>query len=224
MWSRSPPKRSPLEPLVRAARGPGAGESSTYGSRLPAIDAMGIDLMGIDLLGIDTLTNAVRGWRTGTYGRMSVEQIQAQYDAPEVTIEHPVLLIRINQLFRYGMSDVEVYDATRGIWRLGRRREEAKYAFAVFDGVVQEVYRIRGWYPAGSTLSSRRDLESEDRWEFVGSIAKAKVRDRYRYGSVRSYLTKGSQNPVQNVNCRFWGSAPSRLADEEHRPFELSLP
>ncbi len=150
---------------------------------------------------MNQLTNAVRGWRTGTYGRMPVEQVQAIYAATEVEIVHPVLLIRINRLFHYGMSPQELYDATRGIWKLGTRRESARYALAVFDGIVHEVYRIRGWYPAGETFSTRGELEGEGRWEFVGSLAEPEVRDRYRYRSVRSHLPRGAQNPVSYVDC-----------------------
>jgi len=160
-----------------------------------------LEAAAIDLLGVGGLTNAVRGWRSGTFGRMSVEQIAAHYGAREVEITDPVLLIRINRLFRYGMSPMELYDATRGIWRLGRRRKTARYAFAVFEGIVQEVYRIRGWYAAGSTLSSREDLDDEGRWEFVGSIAKREIRERYRYRSVRAHLTDGARNPVSYANC-----------------------
>lgn len=48
------------------------------------------------------------------------------------------------------MADREPYEATRGIWVLGRRREKAIYAFAVFEGIIQEVYEISEWYPAGT--------------------------------------------------------------------------
>ena len=68
------------------------------------------------------------------------------------------------------------------------------------EGVVQEVYEIRDWYSAGSTLSSRTDAPDPDRWEFVGSLAPPKIRNRYRYKAVRSYLPPKSQNPIRYVN------------------------
>ena len=102
--------------------------------------ALGVEAAAIDLLGKRGLTNAVRGWRSGMHGRMTVEQIRAQYAAPEVRIMHPCVLIRINELFRYGMTPIELYDATRGVWRMGPNRKKAAFALAVYDGVVHEVY------------------------------------------------------------------------------------
>lgn len=133
---------------------------------------------------------------------MSVDQIEALYAAVAVEIDVPAILIRINKLFRYGMSAIELYDATRGIWRIGNARAKAKFAMALFEGVVQEVYEIQGWFPAGSTLSTRGDLRSQSRWEFVGRIAEDSVRSRYRMRSVRQYFPPGAQNPVRYVNVR----------------------
>jgi hypothetical protein len=45
--------------------------------------------------------------------------------AQSVTIEHPVILIAINKLFRSDMSPRELYEATRGVGKLGKHREDA---------------------------------------------------------------------------------------------------
>lgn len=156
----------------------------------------------IDLFSRENLTNRVRGWRSGGYGRMSVDHIEALYAATPVEIDVPAILIRINELFRYGMSAIELYDTTPGIWKIGNDRTKAKFAMAVFEGVVQEVYEIQGWFPAGSTLSTRGELKDESRWEFVGHIAEDSVRSRYRMKSVRRYFPQGAQNPVRYVNVR----------------------
>ena len=50
------------------------------------------------------------------------------------------------------MNETELYDATRGIWKVGEERVKAKYAFAVFEGVIREVYEISQWLHAGSTF------------------------------------------------------------------------
>jgi hypothetical protein len=133
---------------------------------------------------------------------MSVDQIEALYAATPVEIDVPTILIRINELFRYGMSPIELYDATRGIWRIGHDRTKAKFAMAIFEGVIQEVYEIQGWFPAGSTLSTRGEMKEEGRWEFVGRIAEDSVRTGYRMKSVRQYFPLGDQNPVRYVNVR----------------------
>lgn len=164
-------------------------------------EAYRVEAAVIDLLGTGRLTNTVRGWRSGTYGRMSTEQIEAQYGADEVEVTHPAILIRINQLFRYGMTPLELYEATRGHWIVGENREKVDLALAVFQGVVQEVYRVEAWFPAGSTFLQREGVKlGSERWEFVGRIAESDARDRYRMKSVRHYWGAGAQNPIRYLN------------------------
>jgi hypothetical protein len=54
------------------------------------------------------------------------------------------------------MSDVALYEATRGVWKIGPRRAKARYALAVYQGVVQEVYEILNWDPAWTSPYSNR--------------------------------------------------------------------
>ena len=161
--------------------------------------ALRVEAAAIDLLGKENLANRIQGWHSGVQGRMTVEQLEAHYAAAEARILHPSILIRINDLFRYGMSDIELYDATRCAWKVGPQRKKAKLALAVFDGIVQEVYEIEGWYPAGSTLLTREARPRPDRWEFVGRIAAESIRKRYRLKSVRSHFSRGAQNPIRYV-------------------------
>jgi hypothetical protein len=160
-----------------------------------------IEAAVIDVIGIKNLTNSVRGWKSGYYGRMEIEQLASLYEREKVIITEPAILIRANQLYRYGMSDVELYDITRGIWRVGIEREKAKYAFSVYEGVVREVYKIEHWFPAGSTFSTRNPsgLDDPGRWEFVGKLAESKIRDKYLYKSIEEYFK--SRNPITYVNC-----------------------
>lgn len=102
------------------------------------------------------------------------------------------------------MSDEELYEATRGVWKVGPRREEAKYALAVHDGIVREVYEITEWQPAGTTPYSTRnedELPLEGRWEFVGGLAAPEIRQAYIGASVSDYFQRGQQNPITYVNC-----------------------
>jgi serine/threonine protein kinase len=120
--------------------------------------------------------------------------------ADSVNITEPAILIRINQQYREGMSAQALYDATRGIWKLGPRRERARYALAVFRGVVREVYVIERWYPAGATFKDV-SMRVPGRWEFTGRAAEERVRDKYLGRSVAHYFKQGQQNPVVYVNC-----------------------
>ncbi len=122
--------------------------------------------------------------------------------AEPVDIDDPVLLIRIPRLHKPGMARVELYDCTRGIWRIGVRREGAAFAFAVIGGVVLEVYAIDRWQPAGTShYLNRKDVAVPGRWEFIGSVASQAVRSKYVGRSVKSYLPLGFQSPVRYVNC-----------------------
>jgi len=166
--------------------------------------AFRIEAAVIDLLGLDDLTNLCRGWRSVQLGRLPLSELMIYYAAKPVQVDEPALLIRINQLYRHNMPAHDLYEATRGVWRLGERREGATYALAVFEGVVREVYEIDEWHPAGSTPYWSRDqseLRMEGRWEFTGKPAPAKVREKYNGRSVASYFKKGQQSPVVYVNC-----------------------
>lgn len=165
--------------------------------------ALRIEAAAIDLLGLDELTNEVRGWRSIQLGRMPLSELVTYYAATPVSVDDPVLLIRINRLYRHGMPVHDLYEATRGVWKVGNRRQKAKYALAVFEGVVREVYEIEAWHPAGATHYTTRlaeDVMIPGRWEFTGRTASEPVRSRYVGHSVAAYLKVGSQNPVAYVN------------------------
>ncbi len=162
-----------------------------------------IEAAAIDLLGVSNLTNEVRGLRSSKLPRMSLRDVIATYEKRRKKINEPAILIRINRLYHYGMTDTQLYDATRGIWKVGSRREKAEYAFAVYEGIVREVYAIsRPWLPAGSTYFARRPsgYGSRDRWEFVGTLAEDRIRNKYRGKYVGHYFKQGAQNPIAYVN------------------------
>ncbi|MCC6177902.1 MAG: hypothetical protein IT305_21590 [Chloroflexi bacterium] len=174
-------------------------------------DALLIEAAAIDLLGLSGLENRVVGHGAADLGRMSLDDVAARYGAKPITIspEHRVVLIRISQQFEQGMSDDELYEATRKWWRMAARRSRVggpaapEYALAVYAGVVRAVYRIRSWEQA-----TERDVTNEKwlgRWKFQGE-RDAGMEDRYLNGDVSVYLHNGnghhpSQNPLKFVNC-----------------------
>ena len=121
-----------------------------------------------------------------------------------ILISHRVVLIRIPVLYRPSMDAAELYEATRGVWALnGRRARRAEYVFAVTDQVVREVYRPERWEPAGSTPYQFRDqaaMQRPGRWEFVGAIADAEIRDTYVEMSLVGMFRPGAANPIMYVN------------------------
>lgn len=165
--------------------------------------ALHVEQAVIDVLGLTRLDNRVRGHGSKDFGRATLADVAGRYEASKVTISHKAMLIRINQLYRYGMSAVELYDATRGVWKVGSRRDDARLAFAVYHGIVKEVYVIAKWFPAGTTFSSREEsgLMDTDRWEFVGRVASAGIRRKYLNKSVTHHLKPGLQSPIVYINC-----------------------
>lgn len=137
------------------------------------------------------------------FGRVSVRELILTKSARPVRVKEDAILIRINQLYRSNMNARELYDATRGVWKLGLRRYKAKYAMAVYQGIVREVYRIDRWLPAGySEYATRKaeELMKRGKWEFEGSVEK-KLSRRYVGKSVRRYFSPYARAPVRFVGC-----------------------
>lgn len=167
--------------------------------------AFRIEAAVIDAIGPDRLTNVVRGWESGKVGRMPLTELVALYGATPVDVVHPSLLIRINRLYRYGMGQAELYEATRGIWKLGPKRTLARIALAVFHGVVRGVFAIHSWHSERTTPYYIRLFEDPTpmpgRWEFVGEAAEPSICKQYVGRSVQHYFKQGLQSPVVYVNC-----------------------
>lgn len=176
-----------LEPQIDVLR---------YG--LSDADAALVEAAAIDLIGRPPLTNIVAGHHAQSFGRITSQEVIAMLTAKPVVVREPAILITINQLYRSGMSPQELYEATRGFWVVGPRRENAELALAVYQGVVREAYRIRAWHPAATLEYATRDAEANRgsrRWEFEGDIAED-VRENY----VGRSVGKGGQNPIRYVN------------------------
>lgn len=124
--------------------------------------------------------------------------MKSTHERAEIT--EASILFRINKFYRNDMEPIELYDATRGRWKIGVDREKAKFAFTVYEGIIKEVYEIQGWFPAGSTFSTRNDEPPRGRWEFVGNIAAQSTRGMYINKSVAHYFEQGGSNPVRYVN------------------------
>jgi uncharacterized protein len=163
-----------------------------------------VEAAAIDLIGLDALTNACRGQHSRSFGRVAASDVIFVYSAEAADCVHSMILITINRLYRSDMSREELYEATRGIRKVGSRRNSAEYACAVYQGVIRETYKIHLWEPAGTSSYSTRDdskFANSGRWEFQGSQAPEEVRARYNRRSVRHLLSASAQNPIRYVNC-----------------------
>jgi len=134
-----------------------------------------VEAASIDLIGKAKLTNRMAGHHEGSFGRITSQRVISMLSAKKVRVQHKAILLTINSLYRSDMSKEELYETTRGIWKVGEtNRNKVEYALALYQGIVLEVYRIKQWYPAGTLKYKTRDsseFKNSGRWEFSGSIA-----------------------------------------------------
>jgi len=196
-------------------------------SGLSEQESLEVEAAMIDLLGIENLTNIVRGIGTDR-GKRDAEKIQyvpARKTAAhnfeficqdECSIDQPTILFRMNQLFSESLTSDQLYDATRGVWRISRNRAgSAVYGMSVSKGLVREVYEIapESWiqFDPKQTplyLPTRADQDiyqdakyTKGYWFFSGKVADPEIRDKYLMKSARGYFTPGASNIVQYVGC-----------------------
>ncbi len=111
-----------------------------------------------------------------------------------------LVVIKINKRYHRGISDLELYEITRGVWKRNISSvERAKYCLAVYKSEIVEVYKINQWYPAGTTEYKTREKGAywEGRIEFTGEVADKEIRDRYIGKSVADLYKKGEASPVK---------------------------
>jgi hypothetical protein len=126
-------------------------------------------------------------------------------------VTDPVIAICINQQYEYCQNASDLYNCTRGVWRLNRARaEEAEYAFAVYQSVIKEVYEIEKWVPVTKERSDFwverlrsqgriiSPLEHEGRSDFIGRVASDNVRKKY---VGKTMPVRQGQNPIRYFNC-----------------------
>jgi hypothetical protein len=152
----------------------------------------------IDLIGLSNLTNRVAGNHSRSFGKVGLQEIIGMLRAKPVEVYHKAILLTINRLYRSDMTAEELYEATRGIWAVGVKREKAEYGMAVYQGIVREVYKIEKWHPSGTLPYYTRDsknFKASKRWEFEGFVAK-NIRNKY----VGNSVGMGGRNPFRYMN------------------------
>lgn len=102
-----------------------------------------------------------------------------------------------------------------------------KYALAVYQGQVMEVYEIKDWYPAYSTfyndrarrepdLSNPKSKENKFRYEFVGKIAEEPIRIKFKNKVIpEDIMPRRSQYPIIYYELGKKEEEKSEIAREE---------
>ena len=146
----------------------------------------------IDAIGLENLTNVIRGHGVHR-GRQTPEALERLYGSKPIdlmSLSNSLMLFFINKTYSPTLSEQELYDVTRQFWyevSVKTRTPDAEsgmfnypVALAIADSVVIRAYSVAGWFPAGTTHSSRKSFfdKSSKRWEFVGQI----IEDHYMLG------------------------------------------
>ncbi len=99
------------------------------------------------------------------------------------------------------LSQDELYDGYRGIWRIGKNKiSDLKYAFAIHNNIIKNVYLIDSWHN-GNTTEYRtikinpNDPKIKERLEFTGKIAFDM--QHFIGKDVSAYYSRGEANPKE---------------------------
>ncbi len=133
--------------------------------------------------------------------------------------QQPCVVFRISRLWYPGMPDDELYEATRGWWRMGPKREHVHYAIAVAEGVIRAVYVVDEWmarrfeddgvtpFPGNSTRWGFVGEPDDDHPDLIGL-------------DVRHLFPMGAQNPVTYFNLDQAAPAPASISTTAPPPVE----
>ena len=113
-------------------------------------------------------------------------------------ITENIIAFKVNKSYKENMTETELYDITRGCWRINRERAQlVDYAFSVYEGTIIEVYKIEKWLPGEELQRTTFPDEKvpKKRYGFKGEIAEKEIRDKYIGKSI--IYKKGEQSPFK---------------------------
>lgn len=160
------------------------------------------------------LTNIIAGHHSAE--ALSVEDYEKIYGAEELReedIKHKILVIKINKLYRRDISDDELYDSVRGVWRASMNNAQSvDYVFGVYNSLIVAVYKPTRWYKCKEAPEKRPRQDealtpqTENRIFFVDEgFENGYFHDEnqtfYCGKSIaRLKLNQGAQNPITYLN------------------------
>ena len=103
-----------------------------------------------NVVSANPLTNVVAGHHV--HESLTVENFELMYGAESLKaedIKHNILVIKINKLYRRDMSNYEIYDAVRGMWKVSLKSIKSrniKYVFGVHNSLIVGVYMPDEWH------------------------------------------------------------------------------
>lgn len=134
-------------------------------------DAFMVEQAVIDAFAADghPLTNLVRGHHSGKHGLAMLPAVVARHRAlPCPPIPYPVIMLKIQNGWRADMNENEVYEKTRGHWKIAPwvRDQSPLYALGIAYGIIRGVYQVDSWFPSQMPWD-----RGKNRWGFEGEAA-----------------------------------------------------
>lgn len=165
----------------------------------------------LSFLSADMLTNAVAGHHV--HEAMTVEDFDLLYGAEHLKqedVQHSIMVIKINKLYRKGMNPKELYDIVRGNWRASMvsiQKRNVEYVFGVYNQLIVAVYKPDEWHyvhdridvPQIDDLDEKTLERGKDRVYFVCQDYEHldKNQQFYLHKSIADLkVNQSSQNPI----------------------------
>jgi uncharacterized protein len=150
------------------------------------------------------LHNLVAGHGSVVGGAQLMSDIVSTYEAQQATLDFNAVIIKINAEWakrrtnRWSEVDADqLYNSTRAAWALNPFAHRfTRFAIAVANGVVRQVYQIDRWRPADVDAVGNR-IEIPDRWLFEGTIAQEKA---HLVGKIID-KSLSTQNPIRWIEA-----------------------
>lgn len=187
----------------------------------------------LNFVGNISLTNIVAGHHS--HEAVTVEEFERRYGAKllsKADIKHNILIIKINKRYRRDMSDLELYEAVRGIWRASMNsviKRKIEYVFGVYNQLIVAVYKPDEWHYVHEMLDVPRKEEiTDENYEKVKNRIYFTCRDYktlddnqrfYLHKSIADLtINQSSQNPISYLE-----SLENRMINEKKQIHSFAI-
>ncbi|WP_297332657.1 excinuclease ABC [Flavobacterium sp.] len=152
-----------------------------------------------DFIEVAKISNIVSGAHSFNLGIRTADECEILYNCEKLNeedIKHSILVININKTFdikrnkkqRDIYSRPNIYEATRGYWRIKEKKlANIEYVLAEYKGIIRALFKPERWY---------QNVERNNRWGFEGSpVTDSDITDLYLNKEISKI--KGMANPLR---------------------------